>query len=323
MKNCPAPPAPAPKVSVIIPVYNTEAYLEEALDSICNQTLTELEIILVNDGSTDNSQAIIEEYARKDGRISCQCQPNQGQGVARNNGLQAANGTYIYFMDSDDILETDALRQCYEACEKNQLDFVTFDAKSFPEDSHLAGKFNYCRKGRVDEQKIWDGMELMKHELEHEVFFVTPWLCFARHSFLKEHFTGFPSNAVHEDNIFIVQIMLSARRAGYLPQAFFRRRIRPDSTMTTRFSMRDIEGYTTICTRIRGWIQQHKEWEPCIRLYLTLTLESVIWLGHQLTWLEKIETFCRFRRLRLSAYVAFRYWMVFWFKRRERWERRN
>ena len=99
-----------PCVSVIIPIYNTENYLREALDSICNQTLQELEIILINDGSTDNSQAIIEEYAQKDIRIHYSIQSNQGQGVARNNGLQLATGKYIYFMDSDDILETDALR---------------------------------------------------------------------------------------------------------------------------------------------------------------------------------------------------------------------
>lgn len=85
-----------------------------------------MEIILINDGSTDNSQYIIEKYARKDNRIKYLIQPNQRQGVARNNGLQLATGQYIYFMDSDDILDIDALRQCYEMCERKELDFVTF-----------------------------------------------------------------------------------------------------------------------------------------------------------------------------------------------------
>ena len=98
-----------PKVSVIIPIYNTALYLSEALDSICNQTLKEIEIILVNDGSTDNSLEIIREYSLRDNRITYFSQPNQGQGVARNLGLSHAVGKYIYFMDSDDILSIETL----------------------------------------------------------------------------------------------------------------------------------------------------------------------------------------------------------------------
>ena len=225
MNNC-SDINPSIKVSVIIPVYNTATYLHSALDSICNQTLKDLEIILINDGSTDNSQYIIEKYARKDNRIKYLIQPNQRQGVARNNGLQLATGQYIYFMDSDDILDIDALRQCYEMCERKELDFVTFDAKTIHETSTSSGTFNYCRKGKIDEQKIWDGIELMHYELEHEIFYVVPWLCFTKHSFLKQYFGGFPSGIIHEDTIFVVQIMLNAHRVGYIPQPFFKSRVR-------------------------------------------------------------------------------------------------
>ena len=106
-----------PKVSIIIPIYNTAPFLRETLDSICNQSLKELDIILINDGSTDESPDIIEEYALRDHRIRYMTQPNQGQSVARNNGLQLATGKYIYFMDSDDKLDTDALKECYNICE--------------------------------------------------------------------------------------------------------------------------------------------------------------------------------------------------------------
>ena len=88
-----------PEVSVIIPIYNTAAYLRKALDSICGQTLKELEIILIDDGSTDGSRGIIEEYAERDARIRWYAQPNQGLSVARNRGLLHATGKYIYFMD--------------------------------------------------------------------------------------------------------------------------------------------------------------------------------------------------------------------------------
>lgn len=101
-----------PKISVIIPVYNTEKYLRECLDSVINQTLTDIEIICVNDGSTDSSLQILQDYAQKDKRIIVLTQKNKGAGVARNLGLKNAKGEYVAFMDSDDkypeenILET-------------------------------------------------------------------------------------------------------------------------------------------------------------------------------------------------------------------------
>lgn len=305
---------PHPKVSVIIPIYNTDAYLHEALDSICTQTLQELEIILINDGSTDNSRYIIEEYAQRDERIKHRTQPNQGQGVARNNGLQLATGEYIYFMDSDDILDTDSLKQCYEKCKREELDFVTFDAETIHESPHSSGSFIYDRKDKIDTHKVWKGTELMRYELENSIFYVVPWLCFIKHSFLRKYFAGFPAGVIHEDTILVLQIMLNAQRVGYIPQSFFRRRVRVCSTITTNFSMRNIEGYTLVCKQIRSWTQQHNEWNTIIDIYLRKTLNSVIWLGHKMMMLEKVETYCRFRRLHLSQYVDLKNWLVFWLK---------
>lgn len=199
-------------------------------------------------------------------------------------------------------------------CERKELDFVTFDAKTIHETSTSSGTFNYCRKGKIDEQKIWDGIELMHYELEHEIFYVVPWLCFTKHSFLKQYFGGFPSGIIHEDTIFVVQIMLNAHRVGYIPQPFFKRRVRNSSTMAASFSMHNIEGYTLVCTQIRSWTQQHVEWSAIIDLYLRKTLNSVIWLGHKMKTLEKIETYCRFQRLHLSQYVKLKNWLVFWLK---------
>ena len=90
------------KVSVIIPVYNAEKYLRQCLDSVVNQTLRDIEIICVDDGSTDGSIEILREYEQKDSRVKVLCQKNQYAGVARNNGLSHASGEYVFFMDSDD-----------------------------------------------------------------------------------------------------------------------------------------------------------------------------------------------------------------------------
>ncbi len=91
------------KISVIIPVYNAEKYLRECLDSIVKQTLQEIEIICIDDGSTDNSLAVLREYERKDERLKIIEQANSGAGVARNAGMKAARGEYLAFMDADDV----------------------------------------------------------------------------------------------------------------------------------------------------------------------------------------------------------------------------
>ena len=113
------------KVSVILPIYNVASYLDETFQSLQNQSLQEIEIIAVNDGSTDESEKIIQKYAQHDSRISYFNQENQGQSVARNHALQYAKGEYIYMMDSDDVLyDPDALKNCYEYAEKNKADFI-------------------------------------------------------------------------------------------------------------------------------------------------------------------------------------------------------
>ena len=92
----------APKVSVVLPVYNVGKYLRQCMDSIVGQTLEEIEIICVDDGSSDDSPQILQEYARKDPRVRVICQQNQGAGAARNHGLSVAQGEYLSFLDSDD-----------------------------------------------------------------------------------------------------------------------------------------------------------------------------------------------------------------------------
>ena len=111
-----------PKVSVIIPVYKVEAYLSRCVDTVINQTLKELEIILVDDGSPDNCPAICDEYALKDERIKVVHKTNGGLSSARNAGLRIATGEYIFFLDSDDWLELDGMELLYNTAIKYSVD---------------------------------------------------------------------------------------------------------------------------------------------------------------------------------------------------------
>ena len=115
-----------PKVSVIIPVYNVEQYLRECLDSVVNQTLKEIEIICVDDGSTDNSLEILKEYAKKDKRITVIVQKNLHAGVARNAGLTVAKGEYIHFLDSDDWLDKNTYEDLYNLIKSKNVSLVLF-----------------------------------------------------------------------------------------------------------------------------------------------------------------------------------------------------
>ncbi|MDQ5983571.1 MAG: Undecaprenyl-phosphate 4-deoxy-4-formamido-L-arabinose transferase [Eubacteriales bacterium SKADARSKE-1] len=120
-----------PKVSVIIPIYNTASYLRECLDSVTNQTLKDIEIICVNDGSTDDSLRIILEYAQKDARIKVLNTKNKGASAARNSGLKISSGEYIAFIDSDDWLDLNTYEVSYEKAKQKDADILIFGEDKF------------------------------------------------------------------------------------------------------------------------------------------------------------------------------------------------
>ena len=114
-----------PDISIVVPIYNAEKYLDKCIDSMINQTKKELEFILVNDGSTDNTEKIIKSY--KDKRIKYFKNKNQGIGKTRNFGIEKATGKYLMFLDSDDYLDKTACEKLYNKAEKEKLDLVVFD----------------------------------------------------------------------------------------------------------------------------------------------------------------------------------------------------
>lgn len=125
-----------------MPVYNVEKYLQECLDSIINQSFKDFEIICVNDGSTDKSLQILEEYAKKDSRFIVMSQQNLGAGEARNTGLKNASGKYVQFLDSDDYFEPNMLEELYNTAEKFSTDIVVCSAKRIDEDGNIVQNVN-------------------------------------------------------------------------------------------------------------------------------------------------------------------------------------
>lgn len=124
-----------PEISVIIPIYNGEKYLKECLDSVINQTFKDIEIICVNDGSTDDTSKILNFYSKKDNRIIIINQPNSGAGAARNNALKIATGKYLSILDADDIFETNMLEIAYHKAEKFKADITVYSCDVFSKNS--------------------------------------------------------------------------------------------------------------------------------------------------------------------------------------------
>lgn len=234
-----------PKVSVVIPLYNTEDYVGEALRSVLDQTLSQTEIIVVNDGSTDDSAAVVEELAARDGRLRLIHQANAGQAAARNAGLGIARGEFIYFMDSDDVLEPDTLAECYAKCTVENLDFVFFDAVSFGAPEASESWFDYHRAGHF-EDRVYTGAELLDRMMRLACYRCSVCLNLIRRSFLEENGLRFHAGIIHEDELFTGILYLQARRVGRIEREFFHRRVRSCSTMTTTFSSRNVEGYLTV-----------------------------------------------------------------------------
>ena len=155
-----------PKVSVIIPVYNVEKYLRQCLDSVVNQTLKDIEIICVDDGSTDNSLKILKEYAFKDDRFIIIEQKNQGAGAARNKGLEIATGEYLYFLDSDDFIDLRALEKLNTQIIKYDADICVCKNYDFIENENLL-KEPYWIHGL----KYIDGLEIFnKYDISEYLF---------------------------------------------------------------------------------------------------------------------------------------------------------
>lgn len=238
-----------PVVSVIIPVYNVEKYLDECISSIVNQSLREIEIICIDDGSTDSSLRILEYWEEKDERIIVRTQPNSGQSVARNAGLSASQGKYIYFMDSDDILEKDSLKILVNELEARQLDLLFFNGKSFcEEDIHQSiierYKIFYTRKNEYP--LIYTGLDFFYHTYSNGDFLPSPCFQIGRRDFLIQNNLKFLPNILHEDELYTFSGLMVAQRVGYIKDVLYNRRLRANSVMTTQGLFKNVYGYFRI-----------------------------------------------------------------------------
>lgn len=214
------------KVSVILPVYNEEAYLRQCLDSICNQTLKEIEIICIDDGSTDRSFSILQDYEKSDSRIKVLTQKNQYAGVARNHGMAYATGDYLLFLDSDDFFEPDMLKNMYLRAEADNLDITICHYHLYNDICQEKKAVNFLRKDSYypKDKTVFSGKD-MKCAGIFQATVGWAWDKLFRTDFVKACGYQFPDFRSSEDGFFVYMLMARAERIGVVSESLVSHRI--------------------------------------------------------------------------------------------------
>ena len=278
------------KVSVIMPVYNTERYVYSALSSIINQSLSQIEILVIDDGSTDNSLQIIKNIAEKDNRIKIYSQTNKGQAIARNIGLEKAQGKYIYMMDSDDLLDKDALEVCYKKCEDAQLDFVFFDAEILRDGYSKSFVLDYDRSKIINPEFIYSGMYILNILIDRNAYRVPPWLFFIKTDFIKQNDISFPILRIYEDQLFALKIHYYSQKIGYISRKLFKRRVRSFSLTSKPYSLSNVSTYFTILDDFRLFAaNKDEETKQIIEKLIKNTLNPAVYMCHVLSLRDRLE----------------------------------
>ncbi|MBQ1785969.1 MAG: glycosyltransferase, partial [Turicibacter sp.] len=264
-----------PKVSIIIPVYNVEDYIGLTLDSLLNQTLKEIEIILIDDGSTDNSRQIIDDYSKKYENIKVILQENSGPSHARNRGIIEATGEFITFADSDDLLPEDSIEVRYNTAIEQDADIVIgatykFNSKrKWPLKTHFLG--NGEKKVQVNGEILWT---------------VSPWNKIYKSEIIKE--LKFPESIKYaEDQVFVIEAYLRAKKIYSIDNVVYYYRMREDNSAESLTQKRYSESanvlrqicdvWLTTCGIIDKYIDNEFFADNIKRNYLNRLAEADIW----------------------------------------------
>lgn len=227
------------KISIIIPIYNSESYLNQCIESIINQTYTNLEIILVNDGSTDNSANICEYYAQKDNRIKVIYQQNQRIGAARNRGLEEATGDWVTFLDSDDYMEINAYEIALNVAMKYTADIIQWDLIFEPEKGCtdiIDNKPVYPYTERICNNE--EALAVMFEYKNMDTRFNHLWTvshCIWPKLYKIDLFRDirFPINKEYEDEMILHKLFIKASKVIFINERFVHYRLRANSTVHT------------------------------------------------------------------------------------------
>lgn len=246
------------KVSVIVPVYNTKPFLKRCLDSICGQTLKEIEILCIDDGSCDGSDEILEDYAKRDGRVKVFYNKHTGHGAAsaRNYGLAKAEGLYLSFLDSDDYFDITMLQKAYDKAQTLAADIVMYDAQFFEDGT---GKFIYSKDvlqiDMIPKKEAFSGTDFPR-----EIFISTigaAWSMLYRHEFVKKYGLSFQSLYHADDFFFTYSAMAAAKRITIINEKMVFYRKENENSQSANKSIAPLAAVQA-CEALKKWLEKEK-----------------------------------------------------------------
>lgn len=263
------------KISIIIPIYNVEKYLKQCIESILNQTYKNFEMILIDDGTKDNSGIICDEYAKKDSRIKVIHQKNMGLSGARNTGLKIATGDYISFIDSDDFIDNKMFEVMLLALKKSDTDIVECGTIFCNE----VGE--YIRENTINKTKIYNSKEQIKELLISGSITTTSW----GKLFKKELFKNFefPLGKYHEDTFTTYKLLHFSQKTVVLNKGFYHYRQVNGSIMNSSFNLKHLDSIEAILERSKFIEKNYPEYKKydyanivysCCKVYERILLSN-------------------------------------------------
>ena len=245
----------APKVSVIVPAYRTAQWLDACLESLAAQTQADFEALVVDDGSPDECGEIADAWAARDARFVALHRTNGGLSAARNTGLDAARGTYVMFLDSDDMLAETALEELVGRAEADGLDLVDFSARAVLEPGAVRDAEGY--ENRHDIPGVMTGRELMVRYMDADEYWGPACFHFARRDLLDDANLRFCEGILHEDELFTPMLHAAAQRACFLNRPLYLRRVRAESIMTRQGGLHNVTSLFVVTQLLYAWLCEH------------------------------------------------------------------
>ena len=292
--------------SIIIPIYNVEKYLRECLDSVVYQSFADWEAICVDDGSTDGSKGIVEEYASKDERFRLVSQQNAGTAAARNTGLRAAQGDYIFFLDSDDWIEPDALQTI--AAHLNGEDILCFSGKRYFE---ATDSFNPADE--LPKRQYKHGMDYYNENalLSRDFAFVCVVLRVYRRSFVMGNNLFFDEDVSYEDNLWVPITLFNAQTVKVVPDALYVYRVREGSKMQ-EVSLKRKKDMLTVANRLAAFFIPKGGFDKTI-VYRAITHHfQVVFVGATRVEKKELKSLCDWKLYREVSQTKLRHRVNYW-----------
>lgn len=312
-----------PKISIIVPVYNTEKYLEQCLESLINQTFREIEIIVVNDGSQDSSIEILNKYKEKDNRIVVLDLDNQGPSGARNSGLEETKGEFVMFVDSDDWIDLNTCEKVYHEAKLNSADTVLFSYKGESSTGSVEKHLFSCEKKIFDEEEVYNELfcgvigltsEKLKKPEKLDIL-VSVWAKLYKTELIKDNNISYIDLKLvpSECQLFNLEYLKHSKRAVYVNECLYHYRRNNFTSFTKGYREDLFKKWLYWIDYVKKYLDENFEKEKAYDAYYSRICFSIIPLsGNSLKRKNLIKTYQELKKILYnenykSAYINLNY----------------